>query len=91
MIDCAIAAGFGLFGMILRRLDLPIVPIILGIVLGGIMEQKLKVAAVRINTPLDLIYRPDSAVLIIVIFGVLASALWSRFQPNQKTKPTDGR
>ena len=54
------------------------------------MEQKLKVAAVRINTPLDLLDRPVSAVLIIVIFGVLASALWGRFQSNQKTKPTDG-
>ena len=86
MTDCAIAAGFGLFGMILRRLDLPIVPIILGIVLGGIMEQKLKVAAVRINNPLDLFDRPVSAVLIVVILGLLASALWSRFKPNQKTK-----
>ena len=85
MTDCAIAAGFGLFGMVLRRLDLPIVPIILGMVLGGIMEQNLKVAAVRINSPLDLFDRPVSAVLIVVIFGLLASALWSRFKPNQKT------
>ena len=40
--DCAVASGFGVFGLILRRLNLPIVPIILGMVLGGIMEVKLR-------------------------------------------------
>ncbi|MFV0492799.1 MAG: tripartite tricarboxylate transporter permease, partial [Pseudorhodobacter sp.] len=36
--DCALAAGFGVLGYILKRLNLPVVPIILGMVLGGIME-----------------------------------------------------
>ena len=35
--DCVMAAVFGLLGYILRRLKLPIIPIILGMVLGGIM------------------------------------------------------
>ena len=30
--DCAVAAGFGVFGFILKRVDLPIVPVILGLV-----------------------------------------------------------
>ena len=33
--DCFMAAGFGLFGFVLKRLQLPAVPIILGMVLGG--------------------------------------------------------
>jgi len=58
VIDCAIAAGFGLFGFILKRLALPIVPIILGMVLGGIMETKLRTSMMRVDTPWDFINRP---------------------------------
>ena len=65
--DCAIAAGFGVFGLILKRLGLPIVPIILGMVLGGIMEVKLRSAMARVKTPLDFIDRPIAA----IIFGLI--------------------
>ena len=65
--DCAIAAGFGVFGLVLKRLNLPIVPIILGMVLGGIMEVKLRSSMARVKTPLDFIDRPISA----IIFGII--------------------
>lgn len=65
--DCMIAAGFGVFGLILKRLNLPIVPIILGMVLGGIMEVKLRSSLPRLKTPLDMIDRPIAA----IIFGLL--------------------
>ncbi|AUH34242.1 tripartite tricarboxylate transporter permease [Paracoccus tegillarcae] len=70
--DCAVAAGFGVFGMILKRLNLPIVPIILGMVLGGIMEVKLRSAMARVNTPLDFIDRPIAAFLFVMILLVFA-------------------
>ncbi|WP_026745044.1 tripartite tricarboxylate transporter permease [Leucothrix mucor] len=65
--DCVIAAGFGVFGLVLKRLNLPIVPIILGMVLGGIMEVKLRSSMARVKTPLDFIDRPISA----IIFGII--------------------
>ena len=70
--DCAIAAGFGVFGLILKRLNLPIVPIILGMVLGGIMEVKLRSAMARVKTPLDFIDRPIAAILFVMILGIIA-------------------
>ncbi|MGH1483306.1 MAG: tripartite tricarboxylate transporter permease [Geminicoccales bacterium] len=70
--DCAIAAGLGVFGMILKRLDLPIVPIILGMVLGGIMEVKLRSAMARVDTPLDFIDRPIAALLFAAILAIFA-------------------
>ncbi|NUH63902.1 tripartite tricarboxylate transporter permease [Sulfitobacter sp. S0837] len=73
--DCLIATGFGLFGAILKRLNIPIVPIILGMVLGGIMEAKFRSAMTRIQSPFDLFDRPISAVLIIAIVGLLLMAL----------------
>lgn len=72
MTDCMIAAGFGVFGLILKRLNLPIVPIILGMVLGGIMEVKLRSAMARVKTPWDMIDRPIAFLLFLAILAVLA-------------------
>ncbi|NHX22319.1 tripartite tricarboxylate transporter permease, partial [Escherichia coli] len=55
VIDCAIASGFGVLGLVLKRLNLPIVPIVLGMVLGGIMEVKLRSAMIRVKQPLDFV------------------------------------
>ncbi|MCR9138804.1 MAG: tripartite tricarboxylate transporter permease [Alphaproteobacteria bacterium] len=70
--DCMIAAGFGVLGLILKRLNLPIVPIILGMVLGGIMEVKLRSALPRLKTPLDMIDRPIAFIIFVMIVLVLA-------------------
>ncbi len=72
MTDCAIAAVFGIFGLILKRLNLPIVPIILGMVLGGIMEVKLRSAMARVKTPLDFVDRPIAAAIFALIVLVIA-------------------
>ncbi len=70
--DCAVASGFGIFGLILKRLNLPIVPIILGMVLGGIMEVKLRTSLIRVKTPLDFVDRPIAAILACMIVLVIA-------------------
>ena len=69
--DCMLAAGFGFLGFVLKRLNLPIVPIILGMVLGGIMEVKLRSALPRLNPPMDMIDRPIAAILFGLILLVL--------------------
>ncbi len=76
-IDCAIAAGIGVFGFILKRLDLPIVPIILGMVLGNIMDTKLRTSMMRVKEPLDFIDRPISFILFCIILIVIGSHFWS--------------
>ncbi|KGF69441.1 membrane protein [Hoeflea sp. BAL378] len=73
--DCAIASGFGVFGLILKRLGLPVVPIILGMVLGGIMEVKLRASMARIDSPLDFFDRPISVVIILAIVFVIVQHL----------------
>lgn len=69
--DCLLAAGFGIFGFVLKRLSLPAVPIVLGMVLGGIMEVKLRAGMARVKTPLDFIDRPIAAILFVMIVAVL--------------------
>ncbi|MBV0911779.1 tripartite tricarboxylate transporter permease [Anianabacter salinae] len=70
--DCILAAAFGLIGFVLKRLKLPVVPIILGMVLGNIMEVKLRSSMNRVDTLWDLIERPIAMVLFGMIVAVLA-------------------
>ncbi len=44
--DLVLMVGFGVLGYILRKLDIPTVPVILGILLGGNMENALRRAMV---------------------------------------------
>jgi len=98
VIDCAIAAVFGVFGLILKRLELPIVPIVLGMVLGGIMEVKLRTSFTRVKTPLDFIDRPIAAILAICIVLVVAlhiravrkDYLTEQKSVNRRTHNNDG-
>lgn len=70
--DCMIASVFGVLGFVLKRLNLPVVPIILGMVLGEIMEAKLRTSMARVKTPSDFIDRPIAFILFCIILLVLA-------------------
>jgi putative tricarboxylic transport membrane protein len=71
--DCIMAACIGVLGFIMKRLNLPIVPIILGMVLGEIMQNKLRTSMLRVKNPFDMIDRPIAFILfcliLIVLFG----------------------
>ncbi len=86
--DCMIAAGFGVLGLILKRLNLPIVPIILGMVLGGIMEVKLRSSMPRLKTLMDMIDRPIAFILFIMIVLVVLLHLRTLFKEYQSNKPS---
>lgn len=85
-IDCAVAGGFGVFGFILKRLNLPIVPIVLGMVLGGIMEAKLRTSMMRVKTPLDFIDRPIAFILFLIILVILMNHSWILWRSWQSKK-----
>ena len=75
-VDCMIATGFGLFAVVLKRLDLPIVPIVLGMVLGDIAQSKFRAAMARVDTFWDLISRPAALVIFVMICGVTLWQIW---------------
>ena len=86
MTDCAVATGFGLFGLVLKRFKLPIVPIILGMVLGGIMEVKFRTSMARVETPLDFIARPVSQVIFALIVIVILVHIWTMIKNRVSIK-----
>ena len=71
LVDCAVAAAFGMLGFILRRLELPLVPIVLGMVLGRILDEKFRASLARVETPLDFIDRPVSGTIFAIIVASL--------------------
>ncbi len=85
--DCVLAAAFGILGLVLKRQNLPIVPIILGIVLGGIMEVKLRSALARVHSPLDFFDRPISAVLVIAIVLMIILHIWGAIREKTMNQP----
>lgn len=90
--DVIISAVFGVFGLILKRLNLPIVPIILGMVLGGIMETKLRSALPRLNSPMDMIDRPIAFiifVLIILVIGLHIRTLIKEYRAHEPEEDHD--
>ncbi|GHA61938.1 hypothetical protein GCM10008927_29260 [Amylibacter ulvae] len=87
--DCMLAAGFGVLGLVLKRLNLPIVPIILGMVLGGIMEVKLRSALPRLKTPFDMIDRPIAFILFVVIVLVFAMHIRTLIKEFRTVQPDE--
>lgn len=85
--DCAIAAGFGVLGLILKRQNLPIVPIILGMVLGNIMEVKLRSAMARVKTPLDFVDRPIAALIAAAIVLLIVAHFWGIVRERRSREP----
>ena len=79
-VDCAFAAGFGYLGFIFRRLDWPLVPIVLGMVLGSIMIERLTAGASQIKTIYDLVNRPVSGVLFVAIVIIILTTIFLSLQ-----------
>jgi len=87
LIDCAVAASFGVVGFILRRLHLPVVPIVLGMVLGRILDEKFRASMARVETPLDFIDRPVSGTIFAIIVAALAFHAISLWRERKALRP----
>jgi putative tricarboxylic transport membrane protein len=75
-VDVAFTAMFGLFGYILIKLGFEPAPMLLGFVLGRLMEEKLRQALIiSRGTFMTFIERPISAGLLLVAVIVLVIAL----------------
>lgn len=87
LVDVGIASAFGLFGFILKRLDYPTSPIILGIVLGKLMEDKLRTATARAGTFWEFIDRPIAFILFSMIVIALLVQAWTVWKSHRSEKP----
>ncbi|MEM9105100.1 MAG: tripartite tricarboxylate transporter permease [Pseudomonadota bacterium] len=82
--DCVFAVVFGFIGLVLRRLNWPLVPIVLGLVLGSIIVERLTAGAGQIKSAVDFINRPVSGTLFVVILLVTGYIIWMSVK-NRRT------
>jgi len=80
LFDLGLLAGFGLLGYLMRKLDYPSAPLILGLVLGGAMERALRQSLMMSEGSLTiLVSRPISAAMLSFAVLILLVPLFSRF------------
>jgi len=77
--DVGLLAGFGLLGYVMRKLDFPSAPLILGLVLGGALERALRQSLMMSEGSLSiLVARPISAVMLSLALLILLMPLFSK-------------
>jgi putative tricarboxylic transport membrane protein len=78
--DLQIMVGFGLLGYILKKLDCEPAPMLLGFILGPLMEEFLRRSLlISQGDPMVFVTRPLSAVLLGLAVAVLAMVLLPAF------------
>ena len=67
IVDVWVMFGFGLLGYLLKKLDFPVTPIILALVLGGILEENFRRALIVSNGDYTIfVSQPISAILLVM-------------------------
>jgi putative tricarboxylic transport membrane protein len=91
MFNVGLALVSGLFGYVMLKTDLPRAPLILGLVLGPLLEQRLRQAlTISLGDPLIFVQRPISAALLaLVVLSLLWPYLPSLLRPLQRWRQTD--
>ncbi|WP_223478827.1 tripartite tricarboxylate transporter permease [Oricola indica] len=79
--DLMVMVGFGVLGWVLRKLDVPLVPIILGVLLGDQMEKNLRRAMTISDGDWTTLFASPLSIALwaFAILGFVAPILFGRF------------
>ena len=79
LFDVALLVAFGLLGYLMRKLDYPAAPLVLGLVLGGGMERALRQSLMMSQGDLSILAtRPISAVMLSLALLILLIPLFNK-------------
>ncbi|WP_236207734.1 tripartite tricarboxylate transporter permease [Pseudomonas tohonis] len=80
--DLFLMVAIGIFGYILRKLDFPLSPLLLGFILGGLMEQNLRRALSISNGELGILWSSPITLgtwaLVLVMLALPLVRIWRR-------------
>lgn len=89
MFDVYCFLGFGLLGYFLQTARIPVLPVILGIILGPMAETQLRLAlAFGHNSIVPFFTRPGSAVILIAAIATVLIPLLRRKKPLESAQET---
>ena len=88
--DLLVMVGFGVMGWILRKLDVPLVPVILGILLGGEMEKNLRRALTISDGDWTALFASPLSITLwtIAVVGFIAPIVIGRFARPRRRHDT---
>jgi putative tricarboxylic transport membrane protein len=72
--DLVLLLVFGAIGFAIRRFGVPVLPLILGVILGPLMEQKMREALDVTNGDVSGLYNEGLAVFVYVLTVVVVAA-----------------
>src|SRR5213075_1534344 len=72
MFQLMLLCGFGLMGYLMRKLDYPTAPLVLGLVLGDAMEKALRQSLMMSQGDVSILFRPIPSVLLTIAALLLA-------------------
>lgn len=88
MADVMYMAAFGIAGFFMRRFDLPIPPLVLGIILGPLAERYFLTSMIGCGNEIStFIYRPVSAALILISIAILFLPLMQKWRKRKEDSP----
>ncbi|MBB4817365.1 putative tricarboxylic transport membrane protein [Pseudomonas alcaligenes] len=86
--DLFLMVAIGIFGYILRKLDFPLSPLLLGFILGGLMEQNLRRALSISNGELGILWSSPITLgtwaLVLVMLALPLVRIWRRRSAQRK-------
>ena len=86
--DALLALGFAGLGLVLRRANVPAVPIVLGLVLGPVFVGRFRQAMGTASGDLTIfVTRPISLILVALIVLSIAGFAWSQRAKPQASEP----
>jgi putative tricarboxylic transport membrane protein len=88
--DLLVMTGFGIMGYVLRKLDVPLVPVILGVLLGNEMEKNLRRALTISDGDWSILWGSPLAIGLwaFAIIGFLTPIVFGRyFRPKIADEP----
>ena len=88
--DVGLLLGFGLLGLAMRRFGLPVLPLILGVILGPLMETALREALTISGGEVSgLVSEPLAVVVYVVLAALLVVRPLLRRRGSGPTPPAD--
>jgi len=88
MADVMYMAAFGIAGFFMRRYDLPIPPLVLGVILGPLAERYFLTSMIGSGNDWTIFFqRPITLALLIVSLAILVLPLWQRHRRKKNGEP----
>ncbi len=89
--DLWLLVFFGVLGYVMRLLDYEPAPLLIGFILGPLLEENLRRALLLFRGDYTMFFqRPISGSLLVLAIALILFLVWSRYRPSKTAKAAGG-